>query len=174
MGRWRNKKCNRRRTRTDRPARGGSSRFELIAEGTITTPKQYFCEWDSSGDDDVYDDIYLVVSDAIGTNNASVTLAFRTNFNTTNLYISQSNIISETTQKTFRFCCERYLEETYHVTKAVANAQPTIQIGELPSGTKYENKINRVRGYLILSGSTPTLTSGTYKLYGRRRKDIDE
>ena len=142
-------------------------KYVLLAENTITEPSNTAVEWNSTGEDDIYDDIIVSCENMLGSAAGTGAVAYRLSNSNDNFTVSQSNLLSSSTVRTYWADCIRYLPNKWKFEKRGAtNAVGDVTGNAVRIDTQFEDKINRVRFY---AGSSVNFVQGTYRIYGRKR-----
>ena len=142
-------------------------KYVLLAENTITEPSNTAVEWNSTGEDDIYDDIIVSCENMLGSAAGTGAVAYRLSNSNDNFTVSQSNLLSSSTVRTYWADCIRYLPNKWKFEKRGAtNAVGDVTGNAIRVDTQWEDKINRVRFY---AGSSINFVQGTYRIYGRKR-----
>ena len=142
-------------------------KYVLLAENTIIEPSNTAIEWNSTGEEDVYDDIIVSCENMLGDGAGTGAVAYRLSNSSDNFTVSQSNLVSNTTARTYWADCIRYLPNKWKFEKrGAANAVGDVTGNAVRVDTQYKDKINKVRFY---AGSSINFVQGTYRIYGRKR-----
>ncbi len=139
---------------------GGSSRFELIYTGSISTPTYRL---PIAVDD--YDEIYVEITEIQGEGNLVLqpTIASTTTTTTTRLLNFLTN-----TDKTVKCLWQRITENNYLVSHMASGGISGTNITEISNNDNYKNKISKLT--VTTGTSEKQITKAQIKLYGRNMK----
>lgn len=135
---------------------GGTSRFEVVASGTITNTNRESITF--SG----YDELYVVMDNLTGSGNLVMQIQVESTTTTTRL-----NNFLTSTAKYVKNIIQRISEIDFLTIYNATSVNTALVLTPLatPDGITYDNKI--VKLVIGSTGTDSIIASGNYKIYGR-------